>query len=101
MIIIESKKFFFKKDIDINAKIAAVNGFSNFGKDHFFLLDDNKKIDKEGLKSFIQKYKYNHIFIFGFTFDVYKHLINSLEKKNYQRLFKKCNFITWWWMEKT
>ena len=93
MIIIESKKFFFKKNIDINAKIAAVNGFSNFGKDHFFLLNDNKKIDKEGLKSFIQKYKYNHIFIFGFTFDVYKYLVTGLDKKIIKDYLKNATLL--------
>lgn len=81
MIILESKKLFFRKDKDINAKIAAINGFSNFGKDHFFLLDNDKEIDIKGLKKFVSKYKYKKIFIFGFTFDVYNFLVKTLEKK--------------------
>ena len=81
MIILESKKLFFRKDKDINAKIAAINGFSNFGKDHFFLLNNDKEIDIKGLKKFVSKYKYKKIFIFGFTFDVYNFLVKTLEKK--------------------
>ena len=78
MIILESKKLFFRKDKDINAKIAAINGFSNFGKDQF-LLDNDKEIDIKGLKNLLE-YKYKKIFIFGFTFDVYNFLVKTLEK---------------------
>lgn len=80
MIIIESKKSFYKKGKDINAKIAAINGFSNFGKDHFFLLNDKDEIDYENFKKFINKNKYKKIFIFGFTFDVYEYLYEKLNK---------------------
>ena len=88
MIIIESKKSFYKKSKDINAKIAAINGFSNFGKDHFYLLNDKDEIDYENFKKFINKNKYKKIFIFGFTFDVYEYLYEKLNK-NFCKNFLK------------
>lgn len=64
------------------ARIAAINGFSIFASDVFFLLK-NDKIDYENLKKFLKKYEKSKIFVFGFTFKIYETLVlkypNSLK----------------------
>ena len=58
------------------ARIAAINGFSVFASDIFFLLK-NDEIDYENLKKFLKKYENTKIFIFGFTFKIYETLISK------------------------
>ena len=77
MIILDRKP----TDLDrlkFNAKIAAIYGFSIFGKDYFYILNENNEIDYPGLENYLNKYK--KIFMFGFTHQVY------------EILFKKFNF---------
>jgi len=65
---------------NFNARIAAINGFSIFGKDHTFLLNDKGNIDYEVLNDFLKRYKKEKFFIFGFTSFVYENLIEKLKK---------------------
>ena len=44
-----------KNKKSFNARIAAINGFSIFGKELLFLLKDNGEIDYENLNKFIEK----------------------------------------------
>ena len=40
----------------INARTAAINGFSIFGKNHTYLINHKKEIDIASIKNFIQKF---------------------------------------------
>lgn len=64
-----------------SARIAAINGFSIFGKDHVFALDKNYKIKKNILQKFLNKNKNESFFVFGFTSLIYEYFLNSLKKK--------------------
>jgi phenylacetate-coenzyme A ligase PaaK-like adenylate-forming protein len=64
----------------LNARMAAINGFSIFGRDHAFLLDDNENINYKVLNNFLSKYNNKKFFIFGFTSIVYKNLVKKLSK---------------------
>ena len=66
---------------EFNAKIAAYNGFSIFGKEYFFLLNANNQIDYEQLNEFLKKNNSKPFFIFGFTSNAYKCLIKDLNIK--------------------
>ena len=68
-----------------NAKAAAIYGFSIFGKDHHFLLNDKGQINYQGLIDFFKKFGDKKFFIFGFTSLVYKNLILNL-KNNFTNL---------------
>ena len=75
MIILDRKP----TDLDrlkFNAKIAAIYGFSIFGKDYFYILNENNEIDYPGLENYLNKYK--KIFMFGFTHQVYEILFKNL-----------------------
>ena len=86
LIIDKNPKNFNRKTL--NARMAAINGFSIFGKNHTYLLDENEKIDYENLNIFLKKYGSEKFFIFGFTSIVYENLVNKLLKKYLKFNFK-------------
>ena len=75
----------FKSPKEYDAKTAAFLGFSLFGFDHTFLLNDQGKIDYESFERFIKKYK-KKIFIFGFTSFIYEILIKHFDKKELMKM---------------
>ena len=66
-----------------NARIAAINGFSLFGKNITYLLDKRGKVDIKNLNLFLNKHSNEKFFIFGFTNFIFENLIeNKLDLKN-------------------
>ena len=70
-----------KNKFNLNAKVAAINGFSIFGSNHTYILNENKKINYKLLNIFLNKYADQPFFIFGFTFNVYKNLLKNFNPK--------------------
>lgn len=66
----------------LNARSAAINGFSLFGKNHLFLLTEDNSIDYESLNFFLNKYKNQKFLIFGFTSLIFEILIKKIKKEN-------------------
>ena len=64
-----------------NARAAAIYGFSIFGKNHHFLLDEKNRINYESLNNFLKKFGSDKFFIFGFTSLIYKNLILNFKNK--------------------
>lgn len=62
------------------ARGAGILGFSIFARERFFAFDDNMKLDVEGLRAFLEKYKGEKIFLFGFTFMIWQHFVKELRK---------------------
>ena len=73
---------------NFNARIAAINGFSIFGKHHTFLLDEKNNIDYIALNKFLSKYGKKKFFIFGFTSFIFENLIEKLIMKKVTINFK-------------
>ena len=82
MLIIDKNPKYYNRN-QFNAKTAAILGFSIFGKNHFYILDKNGNIDYKGLKKFFEVYKNEKIFIFGFTSNIYKILLEKLSLKKF------------------
>lgn len=61
-----------------SARGAGILGFSIFGAKKIYALDDNMKLDVEGLKEFLDKYKDQKILLFGFTFMIWQHFYKEL-----------------------
>ena len=53
-----------KKQI-FDASIAGILGFSIFGRDHTYLLNEDNTINYEKIRNFIKKYEGQKKFIFG------------------------------------
>ncbi len=66
--------------ISFNARIAAINGFSTFGKDHTYLLNDDESINFIQLTNFLKKFGNSPFFIFGFTSYIFKSIIEKFPK---------------------
>ncbi len=64
-----------------NAQLAAIYGFSIFGKHYCYLLDEKGNIDYKKLNEFLKKYSHDNFFIFGFTSLIYENLIKKLSTK--------------------
>jgi len=73
---------------ELSAKLAAINGFSIFGREHLYLLDEKGEIDYLNLNIFLEKYSKSNFFIFGFTSIVFETLFSKLNlvklKNNFQ-----------------
>lgn len=61
-----------------SARGAGILGFSIFGAKKIYALDDNMKLDVEGVKEFLEKFKGQKILLFGFTFMIWQHLYKEL-----------------------
>lgn len=61
-----------------SARGAGILGFSMFGKDKCYALDENMKLDVDGVLSFLQKHEGEDIFLFGFTFMIWQHFYKEL-----------------------
>lgn len=61
-----------------SARGAGILGFSIFGSKKIYALDDNMKLDVEGLQAFLKEHQGKRIFMFGFTFMVWQHFYKEL-----------------------
>ncbi len=61
-----------------SARGAGVLGFSIFGVKKIYALDDDMKLDVDGVKEFLEKYKGQRILLFGFTFMIWQHFYKEL-----------------------
>lgn len=63
-----------------SARGAGILGFSIFGADKIYALDDNMKLDFDGLMAFLDKHNGKKILLFGFTFMIWQHFYAELKK---------------------
>ena len=63
-----------------SARTAGILGFSMFGRDVEFALDDDMTLNVDRVTRFLEKYSDQNILLFGFTFIVWQHWIRYLEE---------------------
>lgn len=61
-----------------SARAAGIIGMSTFGRDHFYALDDDMRLDRDGLAAWLDKHTGSPVLVFGFTFMVWEHLLQAL-----------------------
>ena len=67
------------KDRDkFSARGAGILGFSILGRDKIYALDDEMRLDVEGIRLFLDRHKDESILIFGFTFMIWQHFYKEL-----------------------
>jgi len=62
-----------------SARAAAALGMMNFGRHHFFALDEKLDLQEEGLNRFLAEFAYAPFFVFGFTFLLWSSFYRRLE----------------------
>lgn len=73
MIILDTKSIL-KDRKSFSARGAGILGFSNFGRKHFYALNDDMTLDLEGLQAYLEQYKGQRILLFGFTFMIWQYV---------------------------
>lgn len=67
-----------KNRIMFSARGAGILGFSIFGSNKIYALDDSMKLNVEKISEFLEKYRGQKILLFGFTFMVWQHFYKEL-----------------------
>lgn len=65
-----------------SARGAGIIGFSMFGRKPQYVLDEEMKLDIEGLKKYLSEHKGEKILLFGYTYMIWKYVVSWLKKKN-------------------
>lgn len=73
MIVLDTKSVL-KDRKSFSARGAGILGFSNFGRKHFYALNDDMSLDVEGLRAYLKEYEGQKILLFGFTFMIWKYV---------------------------
>ena len=79
MLIIDSKKVVKDRRL-FSARGAGILGFSILGSHPTYALNDDMELDYEAVEAFLEKYKGQDIFLFGFTYMIWQHFYKELAK---------------------
>ena len=61
-----------------SARGAGIVGFSIFGTDKTYALNDDMELNTEAIQAFLERHKGQRILLFGFTFMIWKHFYSEL-----------------------
>lgn len=67
-----------------SARGAGILGFSIFGANKAYALDESMEIDIEGVEKFLEKHKGKKILLFGFTFMIWQHFYKALKDSEHK-----------------
>ncbi len=81
MVILDHKSVI-KDRQSYSARGAGILGMAQFGHRPFYALRDDMSLDIEGLQTYLNNAKGSKVFLFGFTFMVWKHFVMELEARN-------------------
>lgn len=77
MIVIDSSEVVKNRDM-FSARGAGIRGFSMFGKDVEYALDERMNLRVDAVRHFVAKHRGSPIFLFGFTFMIWEHFCSEL-----------------------
>ena len=67
---------------NFSARGAGILGFSLFGTKREYALDEQMELRIDAVRAFLEKHAGSRIFLFGFTFMIFKHFLRVLEDRN-------------------
>ena len=77
MIVVDARSTLHERHT-ISARGAGIIGMATFGRDYFYALDDDMRLDRDGLSAWLKTHVDSTILIFGFTFMVWEYLLGAL-----------------------
>lgn len=83
MIIIDSSAIL-KNRAMFSARGAGILGFSIFGRDKLYALDEEMRLNIDAIVEFLEKHHGETILLFGFTFMIWQHFYEELKRNGYQ-----------------
>lgn len=81
MLIIDTKNVIKNRKI-FSARGAGILGFSMFGRDTTYILDENMELNFDVLDAFMEKYEGQPILLFGFTYIIWEHFYKKLKNSD-------------------
>lgn len=80
MIVLDTKLV--KKDRTMySARGAGITGFSMYGRNIFYALDEEMRLDADGLKEYLAEHDSEKILLFGYTYMIWQYVIREMEKQ--------------------
>ena len=76
-----------------NARAAGILGFSTYGRDHFYCLDNELSLDAAGLQAWLERHADTPVLLFGFTFVIWQGLYQSALRQGIQLRFPKGSLL--------
>jgi len=83
MVIIDSPSVG-KDRASFTARGAGIRGFSMFGKEVIYALDDDMNLAEDGVNEFVELHSAGNMFLFGFTSIIWEHLVLPLQRSGKQ-----------------
>lgn len=83
MIILDTKSVL-KDRKSFSARGAGILGFANFGRKHFYALNDDMSLDVEGLRAYLKEYAGQRVLLFGFTFMIWQYVYKEAVARDLQ-----------------
>ena len=83
MLIIDSKSTL-RDPRSFSARGAGILGFSMFGKNTTYALDENMNLDIKTINSFLDKHANSPILLFGFTSIIWQHFTEEIKRRDYK-----------------
>ncbi len=80
MLIVDSKSVISDRTT-FSARGAGILGMSIFGKNHEYILNDSYEVNENVLRKFAEQFNGQKILIFGFTFMIWKYLVQQTNVK--------------------
>ncbi len=77
MLIIDTKSVIKDRRM-FSARGAGILGFSMFGRDTTYALDDNMELDWDAVEAFLERHQGEDILLFGFTFMVWEYFYKAM-----------------------
>lgn len=72
-----------KKDRSMfSARGAGIIGFTTFGRNTTYALDENMEIDIDKVEQFLSEHENDTILMFGYTYMIWQFIVKELEKRN-------------------
>ena len=78
MVLIENPALI-KDRRQFNARVAGLLGMMNFGRDHFYALDEQMELNLGGLQAFLHRHGGGPFLLFGFTFVAWQYFLLRIE----------------------
>lgn len=80
MIVLDTKLV--KKDRTMySARGAGITGFSMYGRNIFYALDEDMKLDVKGFKEYLCEHEGEKILLFGYTYMIWQYVIREMEER--------------------
>ena len=92
MLIIDSEETI-KDRKKFSARTAGILGFSSFGRNHTYALDKGLELNLERVQHFIKRHSKDSVFIFGFTFMIWKNFFLKIQSENFNVCFPKNSIL--------